>query len=127
MADTQNTTVPTGAIHFTEETLAEAVKNSAEMPVFVDFYAEWCGPCRLAAPIIEELAETYKGKILIGKFDVDSGSQQFMAEQQVMSIPTCKTFKDGKVLDVTIGFNGREKYVQMIEAAVAAPVVAPAK
>lgn len=122
MADTQQNQAdaPKGAAHFTEESFTAAVKNSGEMPVFVDFYAEWCGPCRLAAPIIEELAETYKGKILIGKFDVDSASQGFMAEQQVMSIPTCKTYVGGKVQDVTIGFNGREKYVEMIEAALAA-------
>ena len=117
MNATQNS--PKGAVHFTEESLTEAVKNSDTMPVFVDFYAEWCGPCRLAAPIIEELATTYAGKILIGKFDVDSGSQEFMAAQQVMSIPTCKVFRDGAVVDTTIGFNGREKYVQMIEAALA--------
>lgn len=107
-----------GAVHFTEETFAEAV--AGDMPVFVDFYAEWCGPCKLAAPIIEDLAGQYAGKIVIGKFDVDSGSQEFMAAQQVMSIPTCKTFVGGEMKDVTIGFNGKEKYVEMIEAAIAA-------
>jgi len=118
--NTQADTKKVGAVHFTEETFAAAVASSNEMPVFVDFYAEWCGPCKLAAPIIEDLAQQYAGKILIGKFDVDAGTQEFMAAQQVMSIPTCKTFVGGEVKDVTIGFNGKEKYVEMIEAAIAA-------
>ncbi len=115
MSDTQSSLV-----HFTEESFAETLKNAGDKPVFIDFFAEWCGPCRLAAPIISELAETYKDKAVIGKVDVDAVSKEFSQGHAVMSIPTVKVFKNGKEVDKVIGFPGREKYVEMIENALKA-------
>lgn len=75
---------------------------SGGKPVFIDFWAAWCGPCRLVGPIVEELAPTYEGKAVIGKLDVDNNlrtAQQF----GVTSIPTMIMFKDGKLVDRMVG------------------------
>lgn len=86
----------------------------SDVPVLVDYYADWCGPCKMAAPIIEELAEEYEGKVKIGKLDVDQ-NQQMAAKYGVMSIPTVVMFKDGEEVDRLIGFRGREGYEGMIK------------
>lgn len=86
----------------------------SDVPVLVDYYADWCGPCKMAAPIIEELAEEYEGKVKIGKLDVDQ-NQQTAAKYGVMSIPTVVMFKDGEEVDRLVGFRGREGYESMIE------------
>ena len=78
----------------------------AGTPVLVDFYAEWCGPCKMAAPIVDELATEYEGKVKIVKMDVDQ-NQQTAAKYEVMSIPTMILFKDGQVVDRKVGFGGR--------------------
>jgi thioredoxin 1 len=69
-------------------------KISGEMPILVDFWAEWCGPCRLIAPILDEMATEYQGKISIGKLNVDE-NPRLSANYDVMSIPTLILFKDG--------------------------------
>ncbi len=94
--------------NFQEEVL------KSDVPVLVDYYADWCGPCKMAAPIIEELAEEYEGKVKIGKLDVDQ-NQQTAAKYGVMSIPTVVMFKDGEEVDRLVGFRGREGYESMIE------------
>lgn len=86
----------------------------SDKPVLVDFYADWCGPCRIAAPIIEELSDINADKMYVGKLDVDA-NQQIAAEYGVMSIPTVIMFKDGKEIDRKIGFGGREGYESMIK------------
>lgn len=86
----------------------------SDKPVMIDFYADWCGPCRVAAPIIEELSKQYAQTIVVGKLDVDA-NQQIAAEYGVMSIPTVIMFKDGKEVDRKIGFGGREGYESMIK------------
>lgn len=101
------------AIHFSDADFTEKVIKSS-LPVLVDFYADWCGPCRLAAPIIEELSGQYEGKVAIGKVDVDA-NQETAAKYNVMSIPTVIMFKDGKEVDRQIGFGGRTAYEQMLK------------
>ena len=76
--------------------------GSSQVPVLVDYWAEWCGPCKMVAPVLEEIAEEYEGKLLIGKLDVDT-NRDSAAKQNVMSIPTLILFRDGKPIDQRIG------------------------
>ena len=79
----------------------------SEIPVVVDFFATWCGPCRMMAPVIEELAEEYDGKVKIGKLDVDENSD-IAARYGVMSIPTIILFKNGEVFSKSVGLQDKE-------------------
>lgn len=100
------------APHFTDSDFDEKVLKS-DKPVMVDFYADWCGPCRLAAPIIEELSELHKDKVVVGKLDVDAN--QIAGKYGVMSIPTVIMFKGGQEVDRKVGFGGRAMYEEMIK------------
>ncbi len=82
---------------FTEENFQEEVLKS-DKPVLVDFYADWCGPCKMMGPIVEQLAEEYDGKAKVGKVNVDQ-QQALAAQFGVMSIPAFFIFKDGKVVE----------------------------
>ncbi len=88
-------------MNFTDQNFKQEVLNSKQ-PVLVDFFAEWCGPCQIQAPIIEELEKEYQDKIKIGQLDVDQ-SQQTASEYQVMSIPTLVLFKGGKEVGRLMG------------------------
>lgn len=90
----------------------QVVKNS--LPVLVDFYAEWCGPCKMAEPILEELSESYKDKIKIVKVNVDE-NQNLASEYSVMSIPTTILFKNGQELDRQTGFTGKQQFEDLIK------------
>ncbi len=100
-------------IHFTDQNFDELVLEN-EKPVLVDFFADWCGPCRAVAPIIEELANQYEGKALVGKVDVDANSQ-VAGRYGVMSIPTVILFNKGVEVGRQIGYVGKDAYVEMIK------------
>ena len=105
-----------GALHLTNDNFEETLKGAGSKPVLVDFFAEWCGPCKMAAPVIEELAEEYDGKAVIAKVDVDA-ENALAAAHGVMSIPTVIAFVNGEEVERKIGFAGKEGYVSMLEAA----------
>lgn len=84
-------------------------------PVVIDFWAPWCGPCKMVAPIIEELAAEYEGKVIIGKCDVDENSDM-PVEFGIRNIPTVLFFKEGKLVDKQVGSAPKPTYVSKIEA-----------
>ena len=88
---------------------------SKNKTVLVDFWAEWCGPCRIIGPVIEELANEYEGKAIIGKLDVDS-NQESSVKYEVRSIPTIITFKDGEVVDRQVGAVPKETLTNVIDS-----------
>ncbi|NLA96436.1 MAG: thioredoxin [Clostridiaceae bacterium] len=84
-----------------QDNFEEKVLKS-DLPVLIDFWAEWCGPCRMVAPVIEELAKNYAGKAVIGKVNVDE-ERSLAQKYRVFSIPTLFVFKDGEVVDQLVG------------------------
>ncbi|MDT7898767.1 MAG: hypothetical protein OXFUSZZB_000745 [Candidatus Fervidibacter sp.] len=86
----------------------------SDIPVMVDFWAEWCVPCRMIAPIVERLAQRYAGRLKVVKLDVDA-NQDLAIEYQVMSIPTLLFFKNGQPVDRIIGAVGEQAIIQKIE------------
>ncbi len=98
---------------FTDANFKEEVLGS-DLPVLVDFYADWCGPCKMIAPVIAQLADEYEGRFKIGKLNVD---QNGMTAQQyrVMSIPTLLIFKNGEVVDKIVGAASKSVFEQKIK------------
>jgi thioredoxin 1 len=92
----------------------EQVVLQAETPVMVDFWAPWCGPCRAVAPVLEDLARDYAGKVKIAKLNTDENPQR-MIEYGVMGIPTLIVFKGGKEVDRIVGAGPRSIYTQRLE------------
>jgi thioredoxin len=90
--------------HFDGPSFEADVLNSKE-PVVVDFYADWCGPCHMMAPVVEQLAGEYAGKVTVGKLDVDA-SQEIAIRYGVMGIPTLGLFREGKLVDRIVGYPG---------------------
>jgi len=101
-------------IEITDNNFDTEVLNS-DKPVLIDFWAVWCGPCKMIAPIVEELADEYEGKAKIGKLDVDS-NQQTSIKFGVRSIPTLLLFKDGKLKDTIIGAVPKKHIVDKLNA-----------
>ncbi len=97
---------------FTDANFEEEVLKS-EIPVLVDFYADWCGPCKMMAPIIDDLAKEYEGKWKIGKCNIDDAPDT-SAKYGISSIPSLKFFKLGEVYDEKIGFASKEAIVEKL-------------
>lgn len=100
-------------IHVTDQNFQEEVLNSP-IPVIVDFWATWCAPCRMIAPIVEEIAREYDGKIKVCKLDVDNNPNTAI-NYGVRSIPTLLYFKNGKLISSTIGAVGKSKIVEELK------------
>ena len=96
----------------TDATFEQEVLKST-MPVLVDFWAAWCGPCKMIAPIVEELATEYDGKLKIGKVDVDN-NQKIAMQYGIRSIPTLLVFKGGKVVDQIVGAAPKKTLVEKL-------------
>ncbi len=102
---------------FTDENFATEVKQS-QMPVLVDFGAEWCGPCRALAPIVADLAKEYDGRLKVGTVDIDK-AQDVAREFQIMSVPTIIFFRNGAAVDKVTGLQPKASLKKRIEAVLA--------
>lgn len=100
-------------IIFTKENFDEEVRNFKGMPVLLDFWASWCGPCMRLSPIIEEIADEYDGKIKVGKVNVDE-QPELAAAFKVESIPLVVVVKDGAVTAGAVGYRSKEDILEMI-------------
>ncbi len=92
----------------------EEYANSGK-PMVLDFWAEWCGPCRMVSPIIDELAQEYEGKVVIGKMDVDN-NDDVVGRFGIRNIPTILFLKNGEMVDKIVGATSKDKFVEKIEA-----------
>ena len=99
--------------HFNDSNFDQEVLHS-DVPVMVDFYADWCGPCRMVSPIVEELAGQYTGKVKVGKLNVYESSA-VARKYNVMSIPTLLFVKNGQVVDQIVGALPKDKIQQHLE------------
>ena len=99
-------------VTITNENLSSLKKG--DKPLVVDFWATWCGPCRMVSPIISELAEVYEGKVVIGKCDVEE-NEDLAAEYGIRNIPTILFFKGGEVVNKLVGAQGKAKIDEAIQ------------
>ena len=102
------------AVEITEANFDEIVMNS-DKPVMLDFWAEWCGPCRMIGPIVEELHNEYDGKAIIGKVNVDN-NQAIAGKFGIRNIPTIAFIKNGEVVDKMVGAAGKDVFVSKLDA-----------
>ena len=99
-------------VTITSENFASLKKG--DLPLVVDFWATWCGPCRMMSPIIEELAKDYDGKVVIGKCDVEE-NEELATEFGIRNIPTILFFKQGEAIDKVVGFQQKAKLQELID------------
>jgi thioredoxin 1 len=100
-------------VELTDQNFEELVIK-ADKPVVVDFWAEWCGPCRMVGPIIHELSDEYAGRVIMGKVDVDSNPET-ASRFSIRNIPTLLFFKDGKVVDKQVGALPKSNLAKKVE------------
>ena len=101
------------ALEINDENFEEIVLKS-NLPVLVDFWAAWCGPCRMVGPIIDEIGDDYSGKAIVGKVDIDS-NQQYAAQFGVRNIPTVLIFKGGELVDRKVGVSSKNDYAAALD------------
>ena len=101
------------AIEITDANFQELVINSGQ-PAMIDFWAEWCGPCRMLTPVVKELSEEYSGRVVVGKVDVDSNPGISM-KYGIRNIPTLLFFKNGEVVDKQVGVVPKGALVNKLE------------
>jgi thioredoxin 1 len=99
-------------VQVTDSTFEDVVVN-AETPVLVDFWAEWCGPCKMIAPVLEDIAKDMDGQLVVGKLDVDHNQDTAMAFG-VMSIPTLLLFKNGEPIERIVGYQPKEQLMSRL-------------
>jgi len=102
------------ALEITSANFEETVLKS-DKPVLVDFWAEWCGPCRMVGPIVDELHADYDGKAVVGKVNVDD-QQEIAAQYGIRNIPTILFFKDGEIVDKNVGVAPKADLAKKIDA-----------
>lgn len=102
------------ALEITDQSFQETVLNSDKV-VLVDFWAAWCGPCRTLGPIVEEIANDFEGKAVVGKVDVDN-NQQISMDYGIRNIPTVLIFKNGEVVDKLVGVSPKEVIAEKLQA-----------
>ena len=100
-------------IELYRETFEQEVLQS-DIPVLVDFWATWCGPCKMIAPIVKEIADEYDGKILVGKVNVDEEPDLTM-QYNVSSIPTLMVFKNGQLVNKAVGYREKDEILKMLK------------
>lgn len=100
-------------IELYKETFEQEVLQS-DIPVLVDFWATWCGPCKMIAPIVKEIADEYDGKILVGKVNVDEEPDLTM-QHNVSSIPTLMVFKNGQLVNKAVGYREKDEILKMLK------------
>ncbi|MAX26411.1 MAG: thioredoxin [Phycisphaeraceae bacterium JB051] len=103
-------------LQITDDNFEQEVMNS-DVPVLVDFWAEWCMPCRMLGPVIDEIAAEFEGKAKVGKVDTDA-NREVSLKFEISAIPTVLLIKDGQIVQKFVGVNGKQEYVDALNNAI---------